>query len=169
MAGSADAYLVGGVTYPPSEEHAKIYKNIEDEPLIWKIKELEARLPDGFSRQKETTESQKEVLKLLLDDFEKLLKVKYGSLGYLVSTPSEYIVHKYGVDTDEDFCYLEGGSSIQVRNGALNRMVTGGGGRAWMGERGLLISDPEENQVNIRMTDDAIKEIMAAIKKRLQP
>ena len=168
MAGSGDAYLVGGVEYPPDEEHAKIYRNIENEPLVWKIKDLEAKLPDDFAHQKGTAEPEREVLKRLLDAFRQLLEAKYGSLGYLVSTSSENIMHKYGVDTDEDFCYLRGGSSILVKSRVLRRMIVGGGGRVWMGERGLLISDPEENPVNMRMTDDAIKRIITAIEKRLQ-
>ena len=169
MAGSGDAYLIGGATYPEDMgEDTTIYKNIEKEPLVHKIKDLEAKLPGNLAKEKEITEAQKGILEQLLDLFKELLNAKYGPLGYLVTTASEDIVHLYGVDTDEDFCYLHGGSAIKVNNKRNDRAVMGGGGRKWMWNRTLMISDPEENQINMRMTDEAISEIIAAIEKRLQ-
>ncbi len=168
MAGSSDAYLIGGAVYPEDMGViGKIYRNVEDEPLIRKIKLLEKQLPDDFADREETTGQEKKVLEDLLNDFKQLLQVKYGALGYLVSTTSEEIIHLYGVDTDRDFVFLEGGSSIRVPNEKLDPVIEAGGGRRWMGERGFVLYDPEETPANRKMTDEAVKEIIAAIKDRL--
>jgi hypothetical protein len=168
MESGANAYFNGGVIYPDeSDWKNKIYKNIEDEPLIRKIKNLEKQLPDNFANKKNLTDSEKKILGELLKNFKQLLKVKYGPLGYLVSTPAEDIIHFYGVDTEEEFIFLEGGSSIRIPNRRLDRAVMAGGSKRWMGERGLLISDPQENPQNLRVTDAAINEIIQAIGKRI--
>lgn len=197
MGGSGDAYLIGGVDYPEDMgDSKKIYRNIENEPLINKIKALEEKLVsltgDLTAREalKETeeeietgkpvpmqkpqtarlSEEERKIYEELLDDFNELLKVPYGPLGYLVKSTSEDIIKFYGVDTDRDFWTLRGGSAIRLINKkapfATDKMAIAGG-RRWAPYRGLLISDPEEMPENIKQTDEAIQEIVAAIKKKL--
>ncbi len=167
MAGSSDAYLNGGLVYPEDNPTSEIYRNIEGEPLIKRIKNLEKQLPDNFAKKDFVTSSEKKILNGLLRDFKQLLKTKYGSLGYLTSTTAEDIIHLYGVDTENDFMFLDGGSSIRLPNKRLDPAVAIGGGKRWIGERGLLIADPEEDAHNLKLTDDAINEIIQAIEKKL--
>ncbi len=142
MAGSGDAYLVGGADYPESMGSEKeVYRNIENEPLIGRIKALEDKLealmgdlsedeaaremeeeiktgkpvPAGPKRENaNNTGEEKHILNELLKDFEELLKTTYGPLGYLVKSDSEDVLKLYGVDTDREFWTLRGGSAIRV-------------------------------------------------------
>jgi hypothetical protein len=167
MEGSTNAYLIGGAIYPSESGWVnKIYKNIEDEPLVRKIKDLEKQLPDNFAKKNSLADNEKQILGELLADFKQLLNVKYGPLGYLVSTSAEDIIHLYGVDTEEDFIFLEGGSSLRVPNPILDRMA-GTDNRRWVPARGLLVADPAENPQNMKVTDDAINEIINAIESKL--
>lgn len=199
MAGSGDAYLIGGVDYPESMGQEKqVYRNIENEPLIDKIKALEDKLEaltGNLSEDEAAAEMEKEIetgkpvpierrrqnandigevreiLNELLKDFEELLKTPYGALGYLVKSNSEDILKLYGVDTDREFWTLRGGSAIRLPNAKVRFAVdklTLAGGRRWGPLRGLLVSNPQELPENAKTTDEAIKEIIESIKNKLK-
>ena len=166
----------------------KINRNIEDEPLIKRIKALELKLLDAMGsresvaedieeaqgngrskgqRREEDRAAEAAALRDLLEAFEELLKTKYGSLGYLVSSTSADIESLYGIDTDLEYYCLVDGSRIRVPNQRLDGMISAGGGRRWMGERSMIIDNPAETQANMRVTDHAVSQIIAAIRKKL--
>ena len=157
------------VVNPSSQKIEKIYRNIEDEPLIDKIKALESKLlavhPD--SNDLDYTDADKQMLSALLNYFQKLVRVKYGPLGYLVKSDSESIIRLYGVDTDEDFYAMVEGSRIRISSPKLEQMIAAGGGRRFIGEEGLIANDPAETPMNARLSDEAIEEIIGSIKRRL--
>ena len=168
-----------------------IHKNIQNEPLIKEIKALEVKLLAARGKERETVmedieeirdkllnrpeekhtldkSQEKGILEQLLQLFKELLKTRYGPLGYIVSTTTSDIEKLYGVDTDQDFYFLDG-SSIRIPNRKLDPAVDAGGGRrlGMFGERGLILYDPSETPLNARITDHAVQEIMDAIQKRL--
>jgi hypothetical protein len=169
-----------------------IHKNIQNEPLIGRIKVLEARLLEmrpggnetvtrdieeignGLENRLEEKHAvdgtrKKEILERLLRLFKELLKTRYGPLGYIVSTTASDIEKLYGVDTDRDFYFMDG-SSIRIPNRKLDPAVDAGGGRrlGMFGERGLILYDPSETPLNVRITDHAVQEIIDAIQKKLE-
>ncbi|MCW6160124.1 MAG: hypothetical protein LVQ95_03500 [Candidatus Micrarchaeales archaeon] len=158
------------VVNPSSKKIERIYRNIEDEPLINKIKALESKLlaahPD--SSNLDYTDAGKQMLSSLLSCFQRLIRVEYGPLGYLVKSDSESIIRLYGVDTDEDFYAMVEGSRIRISSPKLEQMVVAGGGRRFIGEYGLIANDPAETPANARLSDEAIEEIIESIKKRLR-
>lgn len=157
------------VVNPSSGKVEKIYRNIEDEPLINKIKALENKLLAVHPDPNELyyTDADKKILKTLLDYFQKLMKVEYGPLGYLVKSDSESIIRLYNVDTDEDFYAMVEGSRIRISSQRLERMVAGGGGKRFLGEEALIANNPAETPMNARLSDEAIEEIIESIRKRL--
>lgn len=178
------------VVNPPSFKIDNIYRNIENEPLIKKVKSEEIRLEellgidsvdidleeaekgqqDPSEPKKGTPEwnaSVEKSFKTLLDDFNKLLKTAYGPLGYLVMSDSESIVKLYGVDSDDDYYLYLRSSIIRVSSKRLEKMVVGGGGRRFIGERGLTIHDPAEITGNMKVADHVINEIISSIRRRL--
>jgi hypothetical protein len=157
--------------YPPEgldPRIAKIHKNIQNEPLIKKIEKLENQLYLTHpNEQANYTPEEKKMLQQLLKDFKELLKSPYGALGYLISTTTEEIIHLYGVDTDRDFYFNLQETKVRVPNPRLDEMVAAGGGKRWFGERGLVIVDPAETAANEKTADEAVEEIIASIKKKL--
>ncbi|MCL4374076.1 MAG: hypothetical protein M1360_04205 [Candidatus Marsarchaeota archaeon] len=187
---------VAQVENPSSGKLENIYKNIENDPLINKIKTLEEKLevlngeqsveldfeeaenPDiKDSIQKLNNEQKKtakiEILNELLNDFNELLKIPYGSIGYLVRSDPEQIIKLYGVDTDRDFSAMIEGNKIRITSPQnkrffnVEKMVSAGGGKRWMGEGGVTISDPAETPSNEKSSDEALYEIIASIEKKL--
>jgi len=181
------------VVNPATQQIEKLYRNIEDEPLIKRIKALEQRLMSitgKYSIEEDVEEIAEElgdkkagpklegpdsknadgdrmkILKELLDDFNQLLMIPYGALGYLVSSDSESIIKLYGVDTDREFYAIVGGSKIRVSQRRLEEAVAASG-RRFIGERGLLINNPAETTSSEKLSDEAINEIIAAIQKKL--
>lgn len=176
------------VRNPADERIYNLYKNIENLPLLIKIKKLEERLqillgissveldieemedPQASNKQKPSPEQAKsehvDVLRELLDDFKELLNTPYGSLGYLVQSDSEAILKMYGVDTDEDYYLKLKQSIILVSNRKLEEMIVAGGGKRWMGE-GNLLYDPAEISRNLKVTDHAVNEIISSITAKL--
>ena len=175
------------VVNPSSQKIENLYRNIEDEPLIKRIKALEERLMTltgkysvdediekvaeqlGDRRIEADTEGagmgRATILKLLLGDFNELLKIPYGALGYLVSSDSESIVKLYGVDTDMEFYAMVEGSKIRISSRRLERAVFGN--KRFIGEAGLTLHNPAETTNNERLADEAISEIIASIKRKL--
>jgi hypothetical protein len=152
----------------PTTSGAKVYKNIEDEVLVKKIQALESKLTSSHTDKDEAyTTVEKRILKSLLKDFNTLIKTPYGSLSYLVETTSEDIIKLYGVDTDRDFYSMRQGGNIRVANPTLDKMVGAGGNRRFVGEAGLVISDPAESSANAKITNAAIQKIIDAIKEKL--
>ncbi len=187
---------VAQITNTSTGKLENIYKNIEHEPLINKIKALEVKLeilngeqsveldfeeaenPDLQDSVQKLSPEQKdaaknETLNELLGDFRELLKNPYGSLGYLVKSEPEEILKLYGVDTNREFSVMIEGSKIRItspygkRYFNIERMVAAGGGKRFIGEAGVTISDPAETQQNEKLSDEAIREIIAAIEKKL--
>lgn len=167
-----------------------IYGNIENEPLVRKIKDEELKLLKAlgyesvmedieeavdeangmaFQKPKEEKEVQKAMFESLLRDFRSLLGTKYGALGYLVSSDSESIKKLYGIDTDVEFCCRLGQSRIKVPNPAIDSVVAAGGGRQWgnLDGRKIIIQDPKETDSDAKTTEQLVNDIIAAIKKRL--
>ncbi len=168
-----------------------IHKNIQNEPLIKEIKVLEIKLLEARgnadsvmedireeeekflnkSEEKHIADKSKEkgILEQLLQRLKELLKTRYGPLGYIVSTTSGDIEKLYGVDTDQDFYFMDG-SSIRIPNSKLDPAISAGGSRrlAMLGERGLMLYDPSETPLNARMTQHAVQEIADSIQKRLE-
>ncbi len=183
------------VSNPSSGKLDSIYKNIENEPLINKIKALEEKLeilsgeesveldieeaenPNmeivNKLKPEQTAAAEKEILNVLLNDFVELLKTKYGPLGYLVKSESEQILKLYGVDTDKAFFSMIEGSKMMITSPKgkqffdVEKMAVAGGGKRWLGEAGVTLSNPAETQANEKLSDDAIREIITAIRKRL--
>lgn len=167
----------------------KVNRNIENAPLIKDIKNLELRLLDAMKSNdsvmndileiedeidgkhadvhKEDKNLQKQILQELLGDFRELLETKYGALGYLVSSTSADIEKLYGIDTDREYYCMVDGSRIRVPNRNLDSAIERGGGRRWLGERSLIISNPSESTANAKITDHAVNEIIDAIQKKL--
>lgn len=182
---------VAMVKNPASGKIERIYKNIENEPLIEKIKRLEEKLEslmgdysveadlENIREDKPILKSQmnKEevrkgdivLLKDLLESFGRLLKTEYGVIGYLVRSNSEDILKLYGVDSDEDYYYhlKTQGSTIRISSKLVEGAVAAGGGRRWLGESGLLLNNPAETPNNIKVADRVIDEIIASIKTKL--
>ena len=159
---------VAQVVNPSSKKIENIYRNIEDEPLINKIKNLEVELLKLHpNTDDDYSDGAKAILKQLFPDFEKLMKVKYGPLGYLVKSDSETIIHLYGVDTDEDYYEMVDGSRIRISSEQLEKMVVAGGGKRFIGEEGLIANDPAETPRNAKLTADAVRMIMDSIKQIL--
>ncbi len=175
------------VVNPSSLKIDEVYKNIESEPLINKIKRLEVQLSgilgiesmevdmsqqkisaDKFSTEDDKNAAIKKLYRDILDCFNDLLKTPYGSLGYLVKSDSESIVKLYGVDSDDDYYLKLRGSVIRVSSKRLERMVVAGGGRRFIGERGLTIHDPAETTGNMKVADHVIHEIIYAIHEKLE-
>jgi hypothetical protein len=176
-----------------SQKLDSVYKNIQNEPLIEKIKAREEKLEallgietveddlkDAEREEKgepdlervradpETTKPQQIALfNELLGYFNALLKTTYGPLGYLVKSNSEEILKLYGVDSDDDFYLKLDRSVIRVSSRRLEQMVIAGGGKRFVGERGLLINDPAETPNNVRVTDEVVSEIISAIKEKV--
>jgi len=183
------------VANPSSGKLESIYKNIENEPLINKIKALEEKLEILSGEEsveldveeaknpnmditnklspKQTAAAEKGILNELLNDFKELLRTPYGSLGYLVKSESEQILKLYGVDTDKAFFSMIEGSRMMITSPKgkhffdVEKMEVAGGGKRWLGEAGVTLSNPAETQENGKLSDDAIREIIAAIEKRL--
>ncbi len=167
----------------------RIYKNIENEPLINHIKALEEKLeiltgvqsveldieeienPEMKDLQtlspEQAVAKKEEILNKLLADFGELLKTQYGSLGYLVMSESEQILKLYGVDTDDDYFFDFEGSTMRISSSKLEKMVAAGGGKRWIGEDALHAKNPAETQDNRKIADEAINRIMQAIKNML--
>ncbi|MGI0141634.1 MAG: hypothetical protein ACREBF_03225 [Candidatus Micrarchaeales archaeon] len=180
-------------TAPITNPVADLYRNIENEPLIKKIKVLENNLMEVRASEKESLaqhlgdiedkvlrhqnqnaaehhkkkEQEREIMKELLSDFTELLKTPYGPLGYLVSSTSEGIIHLYGIDTDNDYYFKLKGNVFRVPNKKLDEMVAAGGGFRFVGERGVLVHNPSETPSNAKVTDHAIQEIIEAIQQKL--
>ncbi|MCL5430234.1 MAG: hypothetical protein M1504_02010 [Candidatus Marsarchaeota archaeon] len=183
------------VVNPANLKVEDIYKNIQDETTIGRIKELEEQLErlrgihtveddikemesedeDANSKEPKLDKAgstnikgdETEILSNLLTAFNKLLKSRYGPLGYLVMSDSETIKRLYDIDTDEDFYLGLEQSVIRVSSRRLERMVAGGGGKRWIGERSILIHDPDEVQQNARTTERVVMEIIESIQEQL--
>ncbi len=187
---------VAKIINPSSGKLENIYKNIENDALINKIKALEEKLEllkgeqsveldfeeaenpgIGKSMQKlsqnQKDAAEKEILNELLNDFKELLKTPYGPLGYLVRSEPEQIIKLYGIDTDKDFFTMIEGSRIRITSPKderffnLEKMIVAGGGKRWFGEAGAVLNDPAETQSNKKTSDNAIHEIIASIEKKL--
>ena len=175
------------VTNPSSGKLENIYRNIDNEPLIKQIKELEVRYDElenvqsmerdevEMEEQQGSTnadisinkENERQLLSSLLDKFTKLLKSPYGPIGYLVSTDSESIIKLYGVDTDEDYTDMVEGNRIRVSSQVLEKAIAAGGGRRFIGERGLILDNPAQTPANAKLSANAIGEIIQSIKRKL--
>ncbi len=138
--------------------------------------EIETGKPVPIKRSTQYTENwekEKPILEELLKDFRGLLKTPYGALGYLVKSDAEDILKLYGVDTEREFWMLKGGSAIRIPSGkgllgiSADKLAASGG-RRWAPFRGLLVSNPQELPENAKTTDDAVKDIIEAIKSRLE-
>ncbi len=178
---------------PSSRNIDMIFRNIENEPLIKRIKALEEKLeallgkrsvevdlegmasgyekkPDINNKErgtKKSLEDEVSVFKELLDDFNELLETPYGSLGYLVKSNSEDILKIYGVDTDEDYYVQLEGSTIRISSERLEKAVRVGA-RRFIGEEGSLLKNPAETKENMKVADHAIHEIIYAIHEKLE-
>ncbi|MGI0100400.1 MAG: hypothetical protein ACREBH_01600 [Candidatus Micrarchaeaceae archaeon] len=184
------------ITNPSSGKLEDIYRNIENEPLISKIKALEEKLevlngeesveldfeeaenPNAEDNVQKLSPEQKdvakkEVLNELLGNFKDLLKTPYGPLGYLVKSESEQILKLYGVDTDQEFSSMIEGTKILITSPKdkrffnVEKMVAAGGGKRWLGEAGVALNDPAETQQNERLSDEAIQDIISSIEEKL--
>jgi hypothetical protein len=181
------------VADPLSGASDSIYRNIENGPLIGKIKILEVQLeellgiesmevdeldPTGSGKKKlpkTTTEAEKKVvmeklMNQLLDCFNTLLKTPYGSLGYLVESDAESIVKLYDVDSDEDYYMSLKSSEVNVGSKKLEGMVAAGGGKRLLGveTNNIAVADPEETLANKKVADGIVNEIVAAIKEKIE-
>ncbi len=178
---------------PVSSQTDKLYKNIEDAPLIDKIRALEVRLdelvgiesievdeldPDGKQKSKTaktSTEAEKEaatkkLLNELLACFAQLVKSPYGALSYLVKTDSESMIKLYGVDSYDDYYLKLQGSEIKVGSKKLENMVAAVGGERLLGveSNDIAIQDPGETQGNAVIADHIINEIIRSIEGKLE-
>ena len=186
---------VANIENPSSGKLESIYKNIENEPLIKEIKSNEEKLevitniqsveldikeeedPTLEKLSKLSKEQKEDMKKTLLNklknDFEKLLKIPYGSLGYLVMSESEQILKLYGVNTENNFFDMVEGSKIRITSPKdkkgfnIEKMIVASGGKRWLGETGTVLSDPAETKQNEQLSDDAIKKIIVSIDKML--
>lgn len=180
----------GAYTNPASNTIESVYRNIEDEPLIKKIKKLEERLggllgipsveqdieeaaeelgdkPKMAKPDKQEADAEeREIMGELLEGFNRLLKAPYGALGYLVMSDPEEVKKLYGVDTMMDFYSMVGGSVIRISSTRMEGAVMASGHR-FIGEEGMYLRNPSETPNNARLSDDAIKDIIAAINDRL--
>ncbi len=173
-----------------TDQVSRVNRNIENEPLVRKIKALEQKLIEAMGDKESVMEDLKEeqdkldgkkegkhvedvglerkILEELMDDFTELLKTKYGALGYLVQSTSADIEKLYGIDTDREYYCMIDGSRIRIPNAKLDPMVAAGSGRRWIGERGLIIDNPAETPANAKITDNVVNEIIDAIQKKLE-
>ncbi len=172
---------------PANDKIDNIYRNIENEPLVDKIKSLEEDLEvvrgipsieldmeemTGKRRPKQNLTPQQwnsenvRILKELLKDFTELLKTPFGSLGYLVKSDSEIILKLYGIDSDRIYYYKLKGSTILISSRQLENMVTAGGSRRWIGE-GHYLYNPAEIESKLPLTDAVVKAIIDSIQKQL--
>lgn len=177
---------------PLSSQTDRIYRNIETAPLIDKIKKLEIELeeflgeesveideldPKGKEKKdlpKPTTEAgEKEVMEKLLNDlldcFNKLLKIPYGALGYMVGSDSESVVKLYGVDSDDDYYMKLDRSTVNVGSKRLEGMVAAGGGKNVFGieSNDIAIQDPMETPNNMKVANQLVNEIIQGIRDKL--
>jgi hypothetical protein len=173
---------------PDSNKLKALYKNIEDDKLIKAIKTLEQKildienvpsvdqdieriaeqLGDGDKKERRSGDTGRGgILKMLLQDFVELLKVPYGSIGYLIMSDGESIKHLYGVDTNSDFYAMVDGTRLRISSWRLERMNVAGGGKRFLGEEGAMLDNPAETPGNERLADDAINEIIDSIRDML--
>ena len=179
---------------PSTGGRDSLYRNIEDNAFIKKIKALEERLleledvpsveedieqeaeelGDVKSEASSTGQApggseEREILEELLEDFGQLLKVPYGPIGYLVKSDSESIRHLYGIDTDADYYSMVDGTRIRISSSRLEHMVKAGGGKRlpWGGEEGAMLDDPAETPANESLAEDAVNSIIASIQDKL--
>jgi len=169
-----------------------IYKNVENGPLVSRIKTLEVRLdellgvesievdqldPEGKRKgvPKATTEEGKKeamegLLNELLDCFMQLLKSPYGALAYLVESDSESIIKLYDVDSYDDYYVKLQGSTINVGSRELEGMVAGAGGERLFGveTNDIAIKDPSETPGNMEVANRIVGEIVESIKEKLE-
>lgn len=186
---------IANIKNPSSGKLESIYKNIENEPLIKKIKSAEEELEVIMNIQSveldieeaenpnlkniskltklQKDEMKKALLNELKDDFEKLLKIPYGPLGYLVMSESEQILKLYGVNTDDNFFDMVEGSKIRITSPKdkegfnVEKMIVASGGKRWLGEAGSILNDPAETKQNEQLSSDAIKKIIVSIESML--
>ncbi len=176
---------------PDSLKLKGLYKNIEDNKLIKSIKAIEQQLLDAENKPsvsediEEVAEElgdakpslhktgsgngigKKNLLMKLLKDFEELLTVPYGAIGYLVMSDSESIRHLYGVDASTDFYAMVDDTRIRISSERLGKMIIAGGGKMFLGEGGEILDDPAETSSNEKLADDAINGIIRSIRDML--
>ncbi|HVA82653.1 MAG TPA: hypothetical protein VNF06_00625 [Candidatus Aquilonibacter sp.] len=152
----------------PQEAIKRLHKNLEEEPLVKKIKHIEGKLlvrrGDYF---KDYTMEEKVQLKELLKLFEELLQTKYGALNYILKTMPNEIEALYNVNTSIDFTVDLDEVRMRIPNPVLDGAIAAGGWRSLIGEEPKKVYSPEEDARNEKITDKAIEEIVESIKKIL--
>ncbi|MDE1827652.1 MAG: hypothetical protein KGH65_00620 [Candidatus Micrarchaeota archaeon] len=152
----------------PSEAVKRLHKNLEEEPLVKRIKQIEkgllVRRGDYF---KDYTGDEKRQLRELLKLFEELLQTKYGALNYILKTMPNEIEALYKVNTSIDFTVDLDEVRMRIPNPVLDGAIAAGGGRGIVGEEHKKVYSPEEDKRNEKVTDKAIEEIVESIKRIL--